>query len=50
MERLKRPEDGARPERPDGGEGPSDMENMEVSTDFVLTAEGGTFGNISAAE
>ena len=24
--------------------------NTEVSTDFVLTAEGGTFGNISAAE
>ena len=47
---MKRPEDGERPERPDGGEGPSDMENMEVSTDFVLTAEGGTFGNISAAE
>ena len=47
---MKRPEDGERPERPDGGEGPGDMENVEVSTDFVLTTEGGTFGNISAAE
>ena len=45
---LKRPEDGERPMRP--GEGPGDMENVEVSTAFILTAEGGTFGNISAAE
>ena len=44
---MKRPEDG---ERPDGGEVPGDMENVEASTDFVLTAEGGTFGNISPAE
>ena len=47
---LKRPEDGERPERPDGGKEPGNVENVEVSTDFVLTAEGGTFGNISAAE
>ena len=46
---LKRPEDGKRPERPDGGETPGDM-NVEVSTDFILTEEGGTFGNISSAE
>lgn len=46
---LARPKDGQRPElsqgvRPDG------METAETSTDFVLTAEGGTFGNISAAK
>ncbi len=47
---LKRPEGGERPERPNGGKEPGNAENVEVSTDFVLTAEGGTFGNISAAE
>lgn len=46
---LKRPEDGEHPMRP-GGEGSENMEDVEVGTDFVLTAEGGTFGNISAAE
>ena len=47
---MERPEGGERPERPDGGGNPGNMADMEVSTDFVLTAEGGTFGNISAAE
>lgn len=47
--KLKRPEGAERPEHPNGGEGPGNMEDVEVSTDFILTAEGGTFGNISAA-
>ena len=47
----KRPEDGERPEPPEGfGKQQEDMENVEVSTDFVLTAEGGTFGSIAPAE
>ena len=38
-------------EPPEGfGGQPSPAGSTEVSTDFVLTAEGGTFGNISAAE
>ena len=38
-------------EPPEGfGGQPSPAGSTEVSTDFLLTAEGGTFGNISAAE
>lgn len=48
---IKRPENGERPELPEGfGGRPEDMEATEVSTDFVLTSEGGTFGNIAPAE
>lgn len=47
----KWPENGERPEPPEGfGERAEDMETAEVSTDFVLTAEGGTFGSIAPAE
>ena len=47
----KRPGNGERPEPPEGfGGRPEDMEAAEVSTDFVLTAEGGTFGSIAPAE
>ena len=48
---IKRPENGGRPELPEGfGGRPEDMKATEVSTDFVLTSEGGTFGNIAPAE
>lgn len=48
---MKRPEDGERPEPPEGfGGRPENMEAAEVSTEFTLTAEGGTFGNIAPAE
>ena len=48
---IKRPENGERPELPEGfGGRPEDMKATEVSTDFVLTSEGGTFGNIAPAE
>ena len=47
----KPPEDGERPEPPEGFDGrPEDMAAAEVSTDFVLTAEDGTFGSIAPAE
>ena len=48
---MKRPENGERPEPPEGfGGRPEEMEAAEVSTDFLLTAEGGTFGSIAPAE
>ena len=48
---MKRPEEGERLEPPEGFDRkPENMENMEVSTDFVVTAEGGSFGSIAPAE
>ena len=47
----KPPENGERPEPPEGFDGrPEEREAAEVSTDFVLTTEGGTFGSIALAE
>ena len=48
---MKRPETGERSEPPEGfGGKPEGMEASEVSADFVLTSEGGTFGSIAPAE
>ena len=48
---MKRPENSERPEPPDGfGGRPEDPETAEVSTDFMLTDKGGTFGSIAPAE